>query len=114
MNFAYDWAFAKPVRKVYYNLTITGLSVFVAFFIGAVETVGPRRPRTATSAARSGRSSRASTSTRPGFFIVGRLRGDLGRGAGHLALRAHRGQMGHGAQQARATHRALETSVAVE
>ncbi|HUY21608.1 MAG TPA: HoxN/HupN/NixA family nickel/cobalt transporter [Acidimicrobiales bacterium] len=37
MNFAYDWAFAKPVRKVYYNLTITGLSVFVAFFVGTVE-----------------------------------------------------------------------------
>ncbi|MFY9930454.1 MAG: HoxN/HupN/NixA family nickel/cobalt transporter [Streptosporangiaceae bacterium] len=37
MNFAYDWAFAKPVRKVYYNLTITGLSVFVAVFIGTVE-----------------------------------------------------------------------------
>ena len=29
MNFAYDWAFSRPVRKVYYNLTITGLSVFV-------------------------------------------------------------------------------------
>jgi high-affinity nickel-transport protein len=40
MNFAYDWAFARPVRKVYYNLTITGLSVFVAFFIGTVELVG--------------------------------------------------------------------------
>jgi high-affinity nickel-transport protein len=40
MNFAYDWAFAKPVRKVYYNLTITGLSVFVALFIGAVEVLG--------------------------------------------------------------------------
>jgi nickel/cobalt transporter (NiCoT) family protein len=40
MNFAYDWAFARPVRKVYYNLTITGLSVFVAFFIGAVEVLG--------------------------------------------------------------------------
>ena len=40
MNFAYDWAFAKPVRKVYYNLTITGLSVFVAVFIGAVEFLG--------------------------------------------------------------------------
>jgi nickel/cobalt transporter (NiCoT) family protein len=40
MNFAYDWAFAKPVRKVYYNLTITGLSVFVAVFIGAVEPLG--------------------------------------------------------------------------
>ncbi len=40
MNFAYDWAFARPVRKVYYNLTITGLSVFVALFIGTVEILG--------------------------------------------------------------------------
>ena len=40
MNFAYDWAFAKPIRKVYYNLTITGLSVFVALFIGAIELLG--------------------------------------------------------------------------
>jgi nickel/cobalt transporter (NiCoT) family protein len=40
MNFAYDWAFARPIRKVYYNLTITGLSVFVAFFIGTVELLG--------------------------------------------------------------------------
>jgi nickel/cobalt transporter (NiCoT) family protein len=40
MNFAYDWAFARPVRKVYYNITITGLSVFVAFFIGTVELLG--------------------------------------------------------------------------
>jgi nickel/cobalt transporter (NiCoT) family protein len=40
MNFAYDWAFARPVRKVYYNLTITALSVFVAVFIGAVEVLG--------------------------------------------------------------------------
>jgi nickel/cobalt transporter (NiCoT) family protein len=40
MNFAYDWAFAKPIRKVFYNLTITGLSVFVAFFIGTIELLG--------------------------------------------------------------------------
>jgi high-affinity nickel-transport protein len=40
MNFAYDWAFAKPVRKVYYNITITGLSIFVAIFIGTIELVG--------------------------------------------------------------------------
>jgi high-affinity nickel-transport protein len=40
MNFAYDWAFARPVRKIYYNITITGLSVFVAFFIGTVELLG--------------------------------------------------------------------------
>jgi nickel/cobalt transporter (NiCoT) family protein len=37
MNFAYGWAFSKPLRKVYYNITITGLSVFVAFFIGTIE-----------------------------------------------------------------------------
>ena len=40
MNFAYDWAFARPIRKVYYNLTITGLSVFVALFIGTIEILG--------------------------------------------------------------------------
>jgi nickel/cobalt transporter (NiCoT) family protein len=40
MNFAYDWAFARPIRKVYYNLTITGLSVFVAVFIGTIELLG--------------------------------------------------------------------------
>ena len=40
MNFAYDWAFARPLRKVFYNLTITGLSVFVAFFIGTIEILG--------------------------------------------------------------------------
>jgi high-affinity nickel-transport protein len=40
MNFAYDWAFARPLRKIYYNLTITGLSVFVALFIGVVEVLG--------------------------------------------------------------------------
>jgi nickel/cobalt transporter (NiCoT) family protein len=40
MNFAYGWAFANPVRKVYYNLTITGLSVAIALIIGTVELLG--------------------------------------------------------------------------
>jgi high-affinity nickel-transport protein len=40
MNFAYGWAFSKPVRKVYYNITITGLSVAVAMIIGGVELLG--------------------------------------------------------------------------
>ena len=31
MSVAYDWAFLNPVRKVYYNISITGLSVAVAF-----------------------------------------------------------------------------------
>ena len=40
MNFAYGWAFSKPVRKIYYNLTVTGLSVAVALFIGTIELGG--------------------------------------------------------------------------
>ncbi|MGH9108192.1 MAG: HoxN/HupN/NixA family nickel/cobalt transporter [Acidimicrobiales bacterium] len=39
MNLAYSWAFANPVRKVYYNLTVTGLSVAVALGIGSIELV---------------------------------------------------------------------------
>jgi len=39
MNFAYGWAFSKPVRKVYYNLVITGLSVAVALLIGGQELI---------------------------------------------------------------------------
>jgi nickel/cobalt transporter (NiCoT) family protein len=37
MNFAYGWAFSQPVRKIFYNLTITGISVAVALLIGTVE-----------------------------------------------------------------------------
>jgi nickel/cobalt transporter (NiCoT) family protein len=40
MNFAYGWAFSKPVRKVYYNIAVTGLSVAVALFIGTIELGG--------------------------------------------------------------------------
>ncbi|RYY13246.1 MAG: HoxN/HupN/NixA family nickel/cobalt transporter [Alphaproteobacteria bacterium] len=37
---AYDWAFIKPVRKLYYNLTITLVSVVVAFLVGGIEALG--------------------------------------------------------------------------
>jgi nickel/cobalt transporter (NiCoT) family protein len=40
MNFAYGWAFAKPVRKVFYNITITTISVAVALVIGTIELIG--------------------------------------------------------------------------
>ena len=40
MNVAYGWAFLNPVRKVYYNLAITGLSVAICFFIAGVEVLG--------------------------------------------------------------------------
>ena len=37
---AYGWAFFNPVRKIYYNLVITGLSVAICFFIGTIERLG--------------------------------------------------------------------------
>jgi high-affinity nickel-transport protein len=37
MNFAYGWAFSSPLRKVFYNIAITGLSVAVALLIGSIE-----------------------------------------------------------------------------
>jgi high-affinity nickel-transport protein len=40
MNAAYGWAFAKPVRKVFYNITITSISVAVALIIGTIELLG--------------------------------------------------------------------------
>jgi nickel/cobalt transporter (NiCoT) family protein len=40
MRYAYGWAFARPVRKIYYNITVTGLSVLVALVIGTIELLG--------------------------------------------------------------------------
>jgi nickel/cobalt transporter (NiCoT) family protein len=37
MSHAYGWAFSSPVRKVYYNISVTSLSVAVAWLVGAVE-----------------------------------------------------------------------------
>jgi len=37
---AYGWAFAKPIRKLYYNITITAVSVLVAVIVGGLETLG--------------------------------------------------------------------------
>ena len=40
MNMAYGWAFFNPVRKAYYNLAITGLSVAICLVIGGIEALG--------------------------------------------------------------------------
>jgi high-affinity nickel-transport protein len=37
---AYGWAFVKPIRKIYYNITITAVSVVVAFAVGGIEALG--------------------------------------------------------------------------
>ena len=40
MSKAYGWAFVTPIRKIYYNITTTGLSIFVAFVVGSIEVIG--------------------------------------------------------------------------
>jgi high-affinity nickel-transport protein len=37
---AYGWAFLNPIRKIWYNLTITAISVLVALLIGGIEALG--------------------------------------------------------------------------
>ena len=37
---AYGWAFMKPIRKLYYNLTITFVSVIIAVMVGGIEAIG--------------------------------------------------------------------------
>ncbi len=93
MNFAYDWAFSKPVRKVFYNLTITGLSVFVAFFIGTIEILGligqeAQLQRPLLQLLRQLQHQHGRLRHRRG------VRRHLGRGRPVLALRQRRGEVG--------------------
>jgi high-affinity nickel-transport protein len=37
---AYGWAYVKPIRKLYYNMTITSVSVLVALVVGGIEALG--------------------------------------------------------------------------
>lgn len=39
MSGAYNWAFEAPLRKIYYNVTVTTISIVAAFFIGALELI---------------------------------------------------------------------------
>lgn len=40
MQRAYEWAFERPLRRIYYNLAVTSISVFVAFFVASVALIG--------------------------------------------------------------------------
>lgn len=70
MNFAYAWAFSKPVRKVYYNITITGLSVIVALVVGSIEVCQVLSDRLNLSGGFWNRCSNLDLGT-VGYFIVG-------------------------------------------
>ena len=99
MNFAYGWAFSKPVRKVFYNLTITGLSVAVALVIGTIELAGLlasklERPGIVLELGREHQHQRARIHHRR------HVRRDLADRAVDLALRAHRGALERAAARA--------------
>ena len=86
MNFAYGWAFSEPVRKVFYNLTITGLSVAVALIVGTAELLGAGRPASSGSRAGSGAPVAAVNINTLGYVIVGLFVVDVGDRAAGVAL----------------------------
>ena len=92
MNFAYGWAFSRPVRKIYYNITVTSLSVAVALVIGVIELVGLLGDKLDVT---SGPLAWVGSHRPRRRRLLDRraLRRHLGRGARRVALRAHRGAL---------------------
>ena len=95
MNLAYGWAFFNPVRKVYYNLAITGLSVAICFFIGGIEALS-LFPAEISGLSQThgfwGFMYNFNINT-AGFVIVGMFVVTWARRHAHLALRPHRGEV---------------------
>ena len=90
MNVAYGWAFARPVRKIYYNITVTALSVAVALIIGGVDAPRPAR---GPARHRPPAPSPAVGARRPGVRRLrhrGALRADLGGRGRRLEAGPHR------------------------
>ena len=70
MCHAYGWAFSSPVRKVFYNISVTSLSVAVAWMIGGIELLQVLAAKLGARTAGSGRWSTRSTSGRLGYAVV--------------------------------------------
>jgi high-affinity nickel-transport protein len=70
MTKAYSWAFTSPLRKIYYNLTTTGLSIFVALVIGTIELVSVLASKTSLGNHEPFKSIAAVNLGSMGFFIV--------------------------------------------
>ncbi|MFL6139976.1 MAG: HoxN/HupN/NixA family nickel/cobalt transporter [Frankiaceae bacterium] len=68
---AYSWAFTNPLRKIYYNLTTTGLSIFVAFVIGTIELAGVVADKSGLADVQPFRFIHSIDLNRIGFAIVG-------------------------------------------
>ena len=71
MTKAYAWAFTSPLRKIYYNLTTTGISIFVALFIATIELVGVLSEKTNIGAYQPFKFIASIELNKVGFFIVG-------------------------------------------
>ena len=93
MNFAYGWAFSQPVRKVFYNLTVTGLSVAVALVIGTIELLSIAVERLDLSGGFWGWVAGIDLNAL-GLRRLRPVRRHVGAGARRVALRAHRGPLG--------------------
>ena len=86
---AYDWAFVKPIRKLYYNLTITSVSVVVAVLIGGIEALGLLGDQLQLSGLVLGRHRRAERQfQQSGLHHHRRLHRRLGRLGARLSLHA--------------------------
>ncbi len=70
MTKAYAWAFTSPLRKIYYNLTTTGLSIFVAFVIGTIQLVGVLSEKTSIAKYQPFTAIAEIDLNRVGYFIV--------------------------------------------
>ena len=92
MNFAYGWAFSKPVRKVYYNITITGLSVAVALIIGTIELLSILADKLGITGGPLAAIGGLDLNY-VGFVIVGLFVLTWVGGAAGLAVRPHRGEV---------------------
>jgi nickel/cobalt transporter (NiCoT) family protein len=68
---AYQWAFTSPLRKIYYNITTTGLSIFVAFAVGSLELAGVTSDKLGISGRQPWRAINAIDLNKIGYGIVG-------------------------------------------
>ncbi|MFD9337752.1 HoxN/HupN/NixA family nickel/cobalt transporter [Streptomyces sp. NPDC060028] len=71
MSKAYAWAFGNPVRKIYYNITTTGMSIFVAFVVGTLELSGVLTDKLGVADKKPWSTFNALDLNKIGFFIVG-------------------------------------------
>ena len=95
MNFAYGWAFSKPVRKIFYNLTVTGLSVAVALGIGSIELLAVLAEKLSLTGGLWDVVTGLDLNS-VGYIDRRPVRGDVGARARRLALRPHRAALERG------------------